>query len=75
MLLEHRSPPVMHRNNIVVVDEIVGLILYRSPPVARRVARVDLACNFSTKLLLASNVVRMLAVSLVQGQNARKLYM
>ena len=66
MLLEHCSPPVARRDNVVVVDKIVGLILYRSPPVARRVARVDLACNFSTKLRLASDVIRLLVLSLVQ---------
>ena len=39
MLLEHRSSPVVRRDNAVVFDKIVGLILHRSPSVARRESR------------------------------------
>ena len=39
MLLEHHSPPVARRDNVVVVDKIVGLILHCSPPVAHHESR------------------------------------
>ena len=35
MFLEHHSPSVARRDNVVVVGKIVGLILHSSPPVAR----------------------------------------